>query len=69
MKDFLVVVGVLVLAAVLLALTPMVFLWSVNSLFGLSIPYNLRSFLAAWALLFVIRVVTRTEVNRETLRR
>lgn len=69
MKDFIFVVGILILVVVLLAITPIVFLWSVNTLFGLSIPYTLHSFLAAWALLFVIRVVTRTEVKNEALSR
>lgn len=51
----------LVLAVILLLMvTPMAFLWSVNSLFGLGIPYTLHSFLAAWVLLFVIRLVTRS---------
>lgn len=61
------VLGVAVLLLVLLSVMPLLFLWSVNSLFGLTIPYNLHSMLAAWALLFVLRIVTRTEV--ETLRR
>lgn len=51
----------LVLAVILLLMvTPMAFLWSINSLFGLGIPYTLHSFLAAWVLLFVIRLVTRS---------
>lgn len=51
----------LVLAVILLLMvTPMAFLWSVNSLFGLGIPYTFHSFLAAWVLLFVIRLVTRS---------
>lgn len=51
----------LVLAIILLLMvTPMAFLWSINSLFGLGIPYTIHSFLAAWILLFVIRLVTRS---------
>lgn len=51
----------LVLAVILLLMvTPMAFLWSINSLFGLGIPYTIHSFLAAWVLLFVIRLVTRS---------
>lgn len=67
MKEFVVVLFVAVMLLVLLSVTPLLFLWSVNSLFGLTIPYNFHSILAAWALLFVIRIVTRTEV--ETIRR
>lgn len=67
MKEFIFVVGVLLLVLVLLAVTPLAFIWSVNSLFGLSIPYTLHSFLAAWLLLGVIRLVTRNE--SEALRR
>jgi hypothetical protein len=69
MKDLLFVVGMMLLVVVLLAVTPLAFLWSVNSLFGTGIPYNLHSFLAAWILLTVIRIVTRTEVKNEALRR
>jgi hypothetical protein len=69
MKDLLFVAGILLLVVVLLAVTPLAFLWSVNSLFGTGIPYSLHSFLAAWMLLTVIRIVTRTEVNNEALRR
>lgn len=69
MKDLILVVGIFLLLGVLLLVTPLMFLWSVNSLFGLGIPYTLHSFLAAWVLLFVIRVVTRTEVKNEALSR
>lgn len=64
MKDIAIVLGFLLLVVVLLAVTPLAFLWSVNSLFGLSIPYTLHSFLAAWVLLSVVRLVTRTEVKK-----
>lgn len=51
----------LVLAAVLILLvTPLAFIWSVNSLFGSGIPYTPNSFLAAWTLLLVIQVVLRS---------
>jgi hypothetical protein len=69
MKDLLFVVGIMALVVILLAVTPLAFLWSVNSLFGTSIPYTLYSFLAAWVLLTVIRIATRTEVKNETFRR
>ena len=69
MKDLIFVIGILLLVVVLLAIMPLAFLWSINSLFGLSIPYTFHSFLAAWVLLFVIRVVTRTEVKNEALSR
>lgn len=69
MKDLILVVGILLLVVVLLAITPLAFLWSVNTLFGASIPYTTQSFLAAWVLLFVIRIVTRAEVKNEALSR
>lgn len=69
MKDIFIVVGFILLVIVLLAITPLAFLWSVNSLFGLTIPYTLHSFVAAWVLLSVIRLITRTEVKKnETFR-
>lgn len=67
MKNLLIVVGMILLVWVILFITPLAFIWSVNTLFGLSIPYTSKYFLAAWLLLGVIRLVTRTE--RETLRR
>lgn len=69
MKDLTLVVGVLLLTVVLLLVTPVVFIWSVNLLFGTGIQYDTKSILAAWCLLFIVRLVTRTEVKRETLPR
>ena len=69
MKETVQIVAILLLVLVLLAVMPVALVWSVNTLFGLSIPYNLKSIVAAWVLLFVIRVATRTEVNNEALRR
>ena len=69
MKETVQIVAILLLVLVLLAVMPVALVWSVNTLFGLSIPYNLKSIAAAWVLLFVIRVATRTEVNNEALRR
>jgi hypothetical protein len=63
MKDFIFVSGILVLTVILLLVLPVAFLWSVNSLFGTGIPYTFRHLLAAWVLLFVFRVATRTEVK------
>lgn len=68
MKEFVLVLGVGILLLVLLSVTPLLFLWSVNSLFGLAIPYNFHSMLAALALLSVVRIVTLGKTN-ETLRR
>ena len=67
MKNLLVVVGMLLLVWAILFITPLAFLWSVNTLFGLNIPYTSKYFLAAWLLLGVIRLVTRNE--NEALRR
>lgn len=67
MRDFFFVLGILLLVVVLLAVTPLLFLWSVNSLFAAGIPYNFRHLFAAWVLLFVLRIVTR--VDHEALRR
>lgn len=69
MRDLFLVVFILALVVVLLAVTPLAFLWSVNSLFGLSIPYSLKSVFAAWVLLFVVRIVARTQVDHEAFRR
>lgn len=64
MKELAIVLGVFLFLVVLIAVTPLAFLWSVNGLFGLSIPYTFHSFLAAWVLLAVIRLVTRNEAKR-----
>lgn len=69
MKDLAIVLGFLLLVVVLLAVTPLAFIWSVNVLFGAGIPFGVRSFVAAWVLLSVVRLVTRTEVKHEALRR
>ena len=63
MQDIIFVLLVLVLGAILLVVTPVAFIWGVNTLFGQSIPYDLKSVFAAWVLLFVIRIVTRAEVE------
>lgn len=68
MKDFVFVVTILLLVVVLLAIAPLAFLWSVNSLFGAGIPYNFNSLIAAWVLLAVLRLVTRSEVKHEAFR-
>lgn len=65
MKELVIVLMFLILIVTLLAIAPLAFLWSVNSLFGLAIPYTLHSFLAAWVLLAVVRLVTRTEVPKK----
>ena len=69
MKELFLVVFVFLALLVCLLVLPAAFLWSVNSLFGTGIPYNFRHLLVAWVLLFVFRIVTRTEVDREALRR
>lgn len=69
MKELFLVVFVILALLVCLFVLPAAFLWSVNSLFATGIPFTFRHLLAAWVLLFVIRIVTRTEVDRETLRR
>lgn len=61
MKEIIISALVLLSLLVLLAVTPLAFLWSVNSLFGLGIAYELKNVVAAWAFLFVIRLVTRTD--------
>jgi hypothetical protein len=64
MKDLLFVISIFLIVAILLAITPVAFIWGVNTLFGQSIPYDLKSIFAAWVLLFVVRIVTRTEVEK-----
>jgi hypothetical protein len=65
MKDFSFVVMVLMATVALLLLAPFLLLWSVNTLFGSVIPYDARHLVAAWVLLFVIRLATRTEVKKD----
>lgn len=65
MKDLTLVVGVIMLTVFLLFATPMAFIWGVNTLFGLSIPYDLKHLFAAWVVLFATRIVTRTEVQKK----
>ena len=60
MKELFLVAFLVLAVILLLMVTPMAFIWSINSLFGLGIPYTIHSFLAAWVLLFVIRLVTRS---------
>lgn len=67
MKDFAYVFGILLLVVVLLAVMPFAFLWSLNTLFGLGVPYTLKYLFAAWLLLAVFKFVTRTD--NETFRR
>lgn len=69
MKELFLFVLVFLALFVLLIAMPFAFLWSVNALFGLSIPFDLRHLFAAWVLLFVIRIATRTDVDHEALRR
>lgn len=69
MKELFLVIFVVLALLVCLLVLPAAFLWSVNSLFATGIPYTFRHLFAAWVLLFVLRVVTRTEVDHEALRR
>ena len=63
MKDFIFVVSILMLVVLLLAIVPIAFLWSINGLFGLGIPYEIKSIAAAWILLAVIRLATRVDIE------
>lgn len=60
MKDLLIVVLTLVAVVALLFATPVMFLWSVNTLFEAGISFSFRNLLASWTLLFVVWIVTRT---------
>ena len=65
MKDSVVVLLVLAATFLLLLATPVLLVWSANTLFGTGIPYDAKHLFAAWVLLFVIRFVTRTEVKKD----
>ena len=65
MKDISIVVLVLAATVALLLLAPFLLLWSVNTLFGSGIPYDAKHIVAAWVLLFVIRLATRAEVKKK----
>ena len=46
--------GIVVLFAALVAIVPLALIWALNTLFGLGIPYNLWTWLAAAFLLLMI---------------
>lgn len=48
----------LFLSLILSIIFPFVFLWAVNTLFGLGIPFTFKTYLACLALLFCLRFFT-----------
>lgn len=48
-------VGIIVVALALLCIVPLVFIWAINTLFGLSMAYTFLNFFAAFLIVVILR--------------
>lgn len=63
-KDATVLLPLLILSLLLVALWPLAVVWSINTLFGTSIPYNLSTWAATVVLVTIIRISTLSPEKR-----
>lgn len=59
--------GTILIAIIILLfmLTPLAFIWSVNTLFSLGIAYEIKNLIAAWLLLSVSKFVIHTQLPKK----
>lgn len=60
-------VGTILIAIMILLfmLTPLAFIWSVNTLFSLGIAYEIKNLIAAWLLLSVSKFVLQAQLPKK----
>lgn len=59
--------GTILIAIMILLfmLTPLAFIWSVNTLFSLGIAYEIKNLIAAWLLLSVSKFVLQAQLPKK----
>lgn len=59
--------GTILIAIMILLfmLTPLAFIWSVNTLFSLGIAYEIKNLIAAWLLLSVSKFVIHAQLPKK----
>lgn len=62
MKEITVGTVLFVIFILLFMVTPLAFIWSVNTLFSLGISYEIKNLIAAWLLLSVSKFVLHAQL-------